>query len=118
LSSVLYYYDLDLIRQISDNFLRISQHSRQGLYSFYELQDVEHKPFMSIIQLSEQLINHLSKVEEIVIPDAKERKFPRWKEDIQKISQIQTHAEMREFVLNISPNHPLYAWLVQSVLAL
>jgi hypothetical protein len=118
LSSVLYYYDLDLIRQISDNFLRISQHSRQGLYSFYELQDVEHKPFMSIIQLSEQLINHLSKVEEMVIPDAKERKFPRWKEDIQKISQIQTHAEMREFVLNISPNHPLYAWLVQSVLAL
>ena len=117
LSSLLYYYDLELIRQISDNFLRISQHSRQGLHSFYELKDVEHKPLISVIQLGDQLINHLSKVEEIVIPDVEERKFPRWVEDIQIINQRQTHAEMREFVLNMTPNHPLYAWLVQSVLA-
>ena len=115
--TLVYYYDLDMIRQISDNFLRISQHIRQALHSFYELQDVEHKPFVSVIKLSENLLNHLLKVEEIIIPNVDERSFSGWIESIQTINHAQTHSEMRDVVLKMSPDHPLYAWLVQSLLA-
>lgn len=117
LRSLLYYYDLELIRQISDNFLRISQHGRQAVHSIYEFQDIEHKPFMSVIQSGEQMLIHLLKMEEILIPNIEERKISKWVVDIQKINHAQTHSEIRDYVLNLSPNHPLYAWLVQSLLA-
>ena len=117
LSSLVYYFDLEPIRLVSDNFLRISQHSRQARLGFSKLQAAEHIPFITVIQISENILDHLLKVEELLKTNKENRRFPGWLSTIQQINNAQTQSEMRDYVLKMSPNNPLYAWLVQSLLA-
>ncbi len=117
LMGLLYYYDLNLIRRISDNFLRISQHCRQAQLGFSELQKNNHVSFTTTMLRCERLLIHLSKVEDVLIPAVEDKQFPGWIRRIQIISNAQSPSERRELVLNMSPDHPLYAWLVQSLLA-
>jgi len=117
LSGLLYYYDLDLIRQVSDNLLRLSQHCRQAQLSFSELREGEQMPFSTLLRVCNRVLDHLLNVEKVLISSEEVRHFPAWVGTIQSINNAKNHSERRDLILEMSPNHPLYAWLVQSLLA-
>jgi len=117
MSALLYNFDLDCIRRISDDLLRLSQHFRQAHLNFSELRKGEDIPFATSLQIGDRLLNHLSKVEEVLATKSEDKHFPGWINALQSIDNARTQPERRELVLNMSNDHPLYAWLVQSLLA-
>jgi serine/threonine protein kinase len=116
LGALLYYYDLERIRLISDNLLRLSQHLRQAQLSFFELREGEERPIARILQAGEGILSHLEKVEQVILSKSEDRKFPGWIEAFQPIIDAKTQETRRDLVLNLYSDHPLYAWLVQSLL--
>lgn len=114
---LLYHSHLGLIRQISDMLLRLSQHSRQARLSFATLGQGDEVTLTTQIQAAENILDHLSAMESILVSETGDRRFPAWQEAFQKINEAKTNEKRREMALTLSDDHPLYAWLVQSVLA-
>ena len=114
--ALLYHFDLERIRSISDDLLRLSQHSRQAHLNFSELSASEECPFETLMQTSSRLLNHLSKVEAVLVTSQADNRFAKWIDELKAIDDAKTLSERREMVFNMPNDHPLYAWLVQSLL--
>ncbi|MDF1520729.1 MAG: hypothetical protein P1P73_09650 [Brevefilum sp.] len=74
--ALLYHFDLEGIRSISDDLLRLSQHSRQAHLNFSELSAGEELPFGTLMETSSRLLNHLSKVEAVLVTSQADNRFP------------------------------------------
>lgn len=114
---LLYHSQLKRIREISDTLLRLSQHSRQARLSFAELGKTQEVSLSSQLDTAENLLDHLSGLESLLIAEETERRFPAWHTAFQAVRTAKTQAARREATLALPSEHPLYAWLVQSVLA-
>jgi hypothetical protein len=114
--ALLYHFDLEGIRSISDDLLRLSQHSRQAHLSFSELSSGEELPFGTLMHTSSRLLNHLSKIEAVLVTSKEDTQFEKWIDELKAIENAKTLSEWREMVINMPNDHPLYAWLVQSML--
>ncbi len=105
------------IRALSDNFLRLVQHVRQANISYSALSDADEVPLVVQIRAGENLMDHLTAMETLLVEDENERRFPVWLTAFKNISETVDLKERQELVLSTDHNHPLYTWLVQSVLA-
>jgi hypothetical protein len=114
--ALLYHFDLEDIRSISDDLLRLSQHLRQTHLSFSELNAGEELPFGTLMETSSRLLNHLSKVEAVLVTSKENKQFEKWIDELKAIDNAKSLSERREMVINMPNDHPLYAWLVQSML--
>ncbi len=114
---LLYHSWLIKIREISDRFLRLLQHIRQARMSFSVISNADDVPLAVQIRSGENLLDHLTAMEAILVEIDSERRFPDWHKTFKSISEIPDFETRRDLVLSTDHNHPLYAWLVQSVLA-
>jgi len=114
--ALLYHFDLERIRSISDDLLRLSQHSRQANLSFSELSSGEELPFGTLMHTSSRLLNHLRKIEAVLVTSKEDTQFEKWIDELKAIDNAKTLSERREIVISMPNDHPLYAWLVQSML--
>ncbi len=114
--ALLYHFDLERIRSISDDLLRLSQHSRQANLSFSELSSGEELPFGTLMHTSSRLLNHLRKIEAVLVTSKEDTQFEKWIDELKAIDNAKTLSKRREIVISMPNDHPLYAWLVQSML--
>ena len=117
MTRLLYHNHLAQIRAISDTFLRLAQHTRQARLSFSNLEKDDALPYAKQVQAGESLLDHLTAIEEILVPTEADRRFPDWQTTFRTITSLPALADQREAILEMDKAHPLYAWLVQSTLA-
>ena len=116
-TGLLYHSWLTRIREISDQLLRLVQHFRQARLSFSVLAVKDEVPLAVQIRAGDNLLDHLTAVEALLVDDEAERRFPGWHTVYRTISEAVDLEKRRDLVLSADRTHPLYAWLVQSVLA-
>jgi serine/threonine protein kinase len=116
-TSLLYHSWLTRVRGISDQFLRLVQHVHQARISFSMLTNENEVPLAVQIRAADNLLDHLTALEAILVDEESERRFPEWHAIYRTISETSDVEKRRDLVLSADHNHPLYAWLVQSVLA-
>ena len=114
---LLYNSELSRIRDISDTLLRLSQHIRQARLGYDTLGLDNEIPFMVQMRNAENLLEHLDAIERIFIPEERERRFTAWQQSFQAVHAAKTQDARKDMVLALSSEHPLYTWLVQSLLA-
>ena len=114
---LLYNNQLGLIRGLSDILLRLSQHIRQTRLNYETLGQGNEVPFAVQLRNAENLLDHLSAIENILIPEQTDRRFPTWRQAFQAVQLAETQDIRRDMALALSSEHPLYTWLVQSLLA-
>ena len=114
---LLYNSELSRIRDISDTLLRLSQHIRQARLGYNTLGLDNEIPFMVQMRNAENLLEHLDAIERIFIPEERERRFAAWQQSFQAVHAAKTQDARKDMVLALSSEHPLYTWLVQSLLA-
>jgi hypothetical protein len=117
MDALLYQADLDLIRKVSASLLHLSQFCREAQLSFNELRKSDQIPIPTLMQISDQLLHQLERIERILIESKRNQHFPVWIDGFQKINKAKSYTERRMLVLSMASDHPLYAWLVQSLLA-
>jgi len=116
-SRLLYHSQLTLIREISGNLLRLSQHIRQAKLGYALIDKDDQVTLASQIRAAENILGHLSAVESILIDNKKDWHFPRWQQLVRQFIDAQHADDRQQLILTFPKNHPLYAWLVQSTLA-
>ncbi|HCU56919.1 MAG TPA: hypothetical protein DF984_01590 [Anaerolineaceae bacterium] len=114
---LLYNSQLSLIRAISDTHLRLSQHIRQARLDLMTLDLESEVPFAVQLRNAENLLDHLNAIETLFIPEETDRHFPVWQQSFQAVHFAETQDAQKDAVLALSSEHPLYTWLVQSLLA-
>lgn len=114
---LLYNSQLSQIRTISDTLLRLSQHIRQARLNYATLDLQNEVPFAVQLRNAENLLDYLNAIETLFIPEEKDRQFPTWQQSFQAVHLAETQNARKDAVLALSSEHPLYAWLVQSLLA-
>lgn len=115
--ALLYHAWLSRIRDVSDTLLRMAQHSRQAKLSFIRLAEETDLPLPSQIRAGENLLDHFAAIEVLLLGEDSERQFPGWHLAFEELAREGDAEQRREKVLALSTDHPLYARLVQSVLA-
>jgi serine/threonine protein kinase len=115
--ALLYHAWLTQIRDISDILLRLAQHSRQAKLSFSQLGEDTDLPLNSQISAGENLLDHFAGIETLLLGEDGELHFPGWHQDFVALTEEGDVERRREKILALPPEHPLYARLVQSVLA-
>ncbi len=114
---LLYNSQLSQIRTISDTLLRLSQHIRQARLDFMTLDPESEVPFAVQLRNAENLLDHLNSIETLFFPEESGRHFPAWQESFEAVHYAETQDTRKDAVLALSSEHPLYTWLVQSLLA-
>jgi len=110
---LLYHHHLDLVHQISKQWLRLSQHSRHTRLSFAELNGNEMYPSSNQIKNIENLLYHLGKMEAILIKTVDERSIPGWQAAFKEMLDTTNPEDRRQRVLSLPKDDPFYRWLVQ-----
>lgn len=114
---LIYHSQLDIIRQISSNLMRITQHIRQAKLSFAALGEGDQaSPSMQISSI-ENILYHLAGLEAEFIPNPDERRFPEYHHTFKHAVEAQTGEARRSIIDALPKDHPFYAWLVKSSLA-
>jgi len=114
---LLYQSHLRLIRLVTDCLLKLTQHSRQAIFSFKILSKSEDMPSANKMNLFENILDHMGAIEELLISDFDERRFPGWQNALKQYRDTHDPEERREMVLSLPEEHPLYGWLIQSQFA-
>lgn len=114
---LLYHSHLNIIHQISDCLLRLSNHIHQAKFSFTLLGDGNEVTPAMKIRSGENILDHLAAIEGILIPDPDHQRFPEWQTNYQDLFNTPSSEKRQQMVLSISDDHPLYSWLVQSIFA-
>lgn len=114
---LLYHSQLAQIRALSDIFLKLSQHIRQARLSYGTLSQENDLPFTVQLRSAENLLDHMMALDSHLIPEENDRQFPNWRQAFEEVQSAETKDIRREKVLALSSEHPLYTWLVQSLLA-
>ncbi|MCB2210023.1 hypothetical protein KQH62_03925 [bacterium] len=115
--ALLYHAWRSRVRDVSDILLRLAQHSRQAKLSFTALAEDTNLPLPSQIRAGENLLDHFSAIETLLLGENYDRQFPGWHDAFEELAQEGNAEVRREKILALSTDHPLYARLVQSVLA-
>jgi serine/threonine protein kinase len=112
---ILYQSQISLVRQISDRFSLLLQHSHQAEDGFRLVEESFHTTFTARMNLFEHILEHLAAMDELLIPRDSESHFSRWIDELQEITSAPSPEARQQVVLSLSDQHPLYALLVQSV---
>lgn len=115
--ALLYHAWLARVREISDVLLRLAQHSRQAKLSFTALAEETDLPLPSQIRAGENLLDHFAAIEVLLLGEDNDRQFPGWHSAFEALAREGNAEQRREKILALPSDHPLYAKLVQSVLA-
>ena len=105
------------IRQIAETHLQLVQRIRRAKLAFSSLQSGSEVFLLNQIGGAEKVLDHLRAIEAQLVEDPEQRHFPGWLEDVQEIAAMESPDLRRERILTLNKDHPLYAWLVQSILA-
>jgi hypothetical protein len=74
-------------------------------------------PFSVQLRNAENLLDHLTAMEALLSPEETDRHFPAWQKSFQAVHFAESQDARKDMVLALSSKHPLYTWLVQSLLA-
>lgn len=110
----LYHSHLESIRQVSDNLLRLTQHSRQSRFSFSVLGDGNETTLALQIRACENILDHLYAIESILISEPNDRHFPDWQSAFKQIINTNNTEARQKMVLSLSQDHPFNAWMLRS----
>ena len=114
ISQFLYHNHRDLIRQISQQFYKLSEHIRLAKLGFSSLQTSEQVSARMLLQTGENILEHLGAIEEILVKSPEERRYPEWHIAFREVFSGNLPLTQGELILSLPENHPLFAWLVQS----
>ena len=113
INRLLYHCHLDTIRQISAQWLRLSQHSHHAKLSFGFLNIEEMYPSKTQIENIKDVLYHLGRMEAILIKLDDAHCFSRWQMAFMKILDANTPEVRQQMLSSLPKEHPLYRWLVQ-----
>ena len=113
INRLIYHCHLDTIRQISAQWLRLSQHSHHAKLSFGFLNIEEMYPSKTQIENIKDVLYHLGRMEAILIKLDDEHCFSRWQMAFMKILDANTPEVRQQMLSSLPKEHPLYRWLVQ-----
>ncbi len=111
---LVYLTQLEVVRQISSCFLRMSHHIHQARLGFALLGEDDQSSLTMQHQNIENILYHLSALETVLIADPGERRFPEYQAAIERIAQAQTLPARQALIDALTDDHPFYAWLVKS----
>ena len=114
ISQVVYHSYLGLVREITDQLLRLWQHVQQTNFRFKMLEKAREMKVKIQMSTIENILDHLAGIEEILIADENERRFPLWQQTIQKVRATSDPDQRRQIVLTTPEDHPMYTFLIQS----
>lgn len=114
---LLYHSQLVRIRALSDILLKLSLHIHKARISQASLGNGNKVPFEIQLKYAENLLDHLSAIEEILVLTEEKRRFPTWRRSFQTVQAAETMDLKKVLALDLASDHPLYSWLVQSLLA-
>lgn len=114
---LVYHSQLEIVRQVSNHFLRMAQHIRQAKLALASLGEGDQASFSMQLKHIENILDHLTALEAEFVINPDERRYPGFQTSVQKIIEAKT-AQARQAALSaLTENHPFYAWLVKSSLA-
>ena len=113
---LVYHSHLDIVRQVSNRFLRMAQHIRQAKLAFANMIAGEKSTLTFQLKQIENILDHLAALEAIFIAEESEKHFPGFQNDFQKIITAKTTESRQASIASLTENHPFYAWLVKSSL--
>ena len=116
LRMVLYHSSQEKVRAISDTLLNLYQHIRLAMIRFSAMESKSQLPFQTQSAEMESLLDHLTAIEDQLIHQPQERKFPDWQKAYEEILSAPTTQARQSLVVSLPENHPLSPWLVQSIL--
>ncbi len=114
--SLIAHSQMKLIRLVSDRLVNLSEQSRQARLNFVALGQRDEVAQPVQIQKASNLLYHLSKIEEMLIPE-NERRFPNWIKDFQAVTEAEITQEQHDIAIALPEDHPLFTWLVESSFA-
>jgi len=115
ISVFLFHNFLSPIREVSDLFLRLSQHIHQVTLSLNDLENARKFALSVTLTTGENLLQHLRIIEEHLLSTAKEgQKFPTWEAAYQQIIEADSPETRQIMVLSLADDHPLSTWLLRS----
>ena len=112
---LLYHQHLEIIRKVSNNLLRLSQHSQQVKTHFSLIGEGAEASLTVQLHTAENILDHLGAIEKILVAHPDDRHFPEWQTAFRQLRDTTTAETRRQVVLSISNKHPLYTWLVQTI---
>jgi hypothetical protein len=113
-NQLLYHSHRDTIRQISQQFYKLSEHIRLAKLGFSSPQNVDRVSPRMQLQIGENILEHLGAIEDMLILEPEDRRFPEWHIAFREIFSGPSPLTSQQRILTLPENHPLYAWLVQS----
>jgi hypothetical protein len=115
ISVFLFHTFLSPIREVSDLFLRLSQHIHQVTLSLNELENAKKLALSVTLSVGENLLQHLRVIEEHLMSTVKKRqKFPTWEAAYKQVVEADSPENRQKMVLSLADDHPLSTWLLQS----
>jgi len=116
-AQLLYHSHQESTREIAEQLLKLTTHIRQTKISYTVLRQENQATLPGQIRAAENILEHLSAIEGILINAPEQQRFPDYQRTFKQVIDAKTSRARQQVILSISDDHPLYAWLVQSVFA-
>lgn len=115
IATFLYHHNLDPIRQVSNLFIKLSQHIHQARLSLHALENAKKLATTIKFEAGDDLLEHMKAIEALLMPSAKDQhQFPAWQAAFQEIISAESPEIRQKMVLSLPDDHPLTTWLYQS----
>ena len=114
---LLYHSSQDLIHDISQQLLELTTHLRQTKISYAILGHDNQSALAGHTRDGENILEHLGAIEEMLIEESSKQRFPDYQQSFKRVVESADIQTRQQAVLSLTQDHPLYAWLVQSVFA-
>jgi len=114
---LLYHSSQNLVQEIAQQLLELTTHFRKSRISFTILDQENQSTLRGHTRTGENILEHLRAIEEILIKESDKMRFPDYQESFKRVIEAENARMRQQEVLSLSEDHPLYAWLVQSVFA-
>lgn len=114
-SRLLYHNHINIIKKVSNHFMNLMVHVHQASLAFTSFQESQQVTRTIQIKHIENVLYHLSMLEQSLITNPETWHFPGYIENFNEFLKATTNEKYHKLISDLPEHHPFYTWLVKSI---